>query len=308
MGEARRRQQAENDQKNSLEVRQAPTWPLANFQVQKQLEREFTRLGIDYSQPGFHDSFSFLAAEAKDPTFIDRYAQYVEARYYTDSELTEAKRKIEIASDVVSKAVQSDGRHGLCVVASGVLSRILDELGVWNFCAKSTLTITFPTNVSSNPQYFYALDQGNFTAPHAVVVAPPFLLVDTTVSAQAYANSTMSQALPSLIMQQQFTSFEWNEEDIAAPHVRIALKAKGKTVHSHLQSDNPHMLKMMNAFPARLAEYAGGSLGYVITGVGGYSEKINELTHHTNINGKSASNLLKEQVQPRLSTGRSLPA
>lgn len=301
MGEARRRQQMGNIQKNPLGEIKKSTWPLANLQVQKQLEHEFSRLGIDYSQPGFHDSPPFLAAEMRDPTFIDRYAQYVEARYYTESEITEAKRKIEIASDVVSKAVKLDGRYGLCVVASGVLSRILDELGVWNFCAKSTLTVTFPASVSSNPQYFYALDHGDFTAPHAIVVAPPFLVVDTTVSAQAYVNPAISQVLPSLIMQQQFTSFEWSEKDIAAPHVQGALNAMGRSIRSHLQRDNPHMLKIMTSLPARQVDYAGGSLGYVITGVGGYSEKIDKLTHHTNINGKSASELLKEEVRLRLS-------
>ncbi|SPA03030.1 hypothetical protein CBM2626_B60027 [Cupriavidus taiwanensis] len=56
--------------------------------------------------------------------------------------------------------VARDGQHGLCVVASGVLSRILDELGVWNYTAKSNLAIHFPLSVSVTPRYFYSIDQG----------------------------------------------------------------------------------------------------------------------------------------------------
>lgn len=300
MGEARRRKQAESSRGDSLEVEQKSTWSLANLQVKNKLEREFEQLGIDYLKPGFHDSRPFLAAEARAPTFIDRYAQYVESRYYSVSELAEAKRKIEVAASVVSQAVQADGRNGLCVVASGVLSRILDELEVWNFCAKSTLTVTFPPTVSAARQYFYALDYGNFTAPHAIVVAPPFLVVDTTVNRQAYSSPSMGRVLPSLILQQHFTSFEWGDDDIAAPEVRIGINAAGRSVRSHLQIVNPHMLKMMTTFPARGVDYAGASLGYVITGVGGYSEKLAELTHHTHLDGRSATSLLREQVQPLL--------
>ncbi|WP_202730460.1 hypothetical protein [Achromobacter xylosoxidans] len=300
MGEARRRKLAEASQIEDLDATQSSAWPLANASVQTQLEKKFSRLGIDFSKPGFHDSQPFLLAEARDPVFIESYARYVEARSYTDQDLADAQRKVAIAADVVTQAVQADGRHGLCVVASGVLSRILDELGVWNFCAKATLTVTFPPTVSEERRYFYALDHGEFTAPHAIVVAPPFVAVDTTVRAQTYDSSAMGEALPALVMQQQFTPFKWSDEDIAAPHARMLLKAAGSSVQRYLEKQNSQMLRMMKAFPARRADYPGGSLDYVIIGVGGYAEKLADLAELTHIAGTSASRLFSEQVLPRL--------
>lgn len=122
MGEARRRKLAEAKQAEQRvaehELVPPSAWPLANAQVQCELEKEFSSLGIDYSKPGFHDSQAFLAAEARKPEFLATYARYVEARQYSEQELVEAQRKIDAAAEAVSQAVHADGRHGLCVVAS----------------------------------------------------------------------------------------------------------------------------------------------------------------------------------------------
>lgn len=303
MGKAKRRKLAHAKQAEGAAEQShllPSLWSLADAQVRAELEREFSGLGIDYSKPGFHDSKAFLAAEARKPAFIDRYARYVEARQYTDQELVEAQRKIDAAADAVSSAVHADGRHGLCVVASSVLSRMLDEMGVWNYCGRATLTVSFPPGVSDGPRYFWAIDQGQFIAPHAIVVAPPYVVVDATASAQPYDQPAMSKALPPLVLQRQFEPYKWKDEDIAAPEIRIALRASGATVRRYLEARNPQMLRMMQLLPGRRAPYPGGELRYVITGVGGYTEKLADLSENAYINGKSPSSLLGDQVLPRL--------
>lgn len=301
MGEAKLRKLAQAKQLEHGAAELPPShWPLANAQVQAELEQKFSRLGINHSKPGFHDSKAFFAAESRNPSFIDMYARYVEARHYTEQDLVEAKRKIDAAAEAVSKAVQADGRPGLCVVASGVLSRMLDELGVWNYCGKSTLTVSFSPDVSDCPMYFWAIDYGQFTAPHAIVVAPPYLVIDATASAQPYDRPAMAKALPPLVLQRQFEPYMWRDDDIAAPDVRIKLRASGKTVQRYLEERNPQMLRMMELLPGRRASYAGGELRYVITGVGGYAEKLADLHENAYINGRSPSDLFDEQVLSRL--------
>lgn len=175
MGEARRRKLAQGNTEASTgqALNESPAgWPLTNPKEQARLEGQFQKLGIDFSKPGFHDSAAFLAVERVRPEFLDDYARYVEVRAYSEAELQTALRKIEVAAGVVSAAVKADGRHGLCVTASGILSRMLDELGVWNFCVKGTMTVTFPPAVAGGKQFFHALDAGNFEAAHAFVVAP----------------------------------------------------------------------------------------------------------------------------------------
>ncbi len=103
----------------------------------------------------------------------------VEARKSTAAELGEAEHKIKFAAQAIADQVARDPRRGLCVVASGALSRVLGELGVWNYNAKSNLVIHFPQKVSPEPRYFYNVDRGQFVAPpRAIVVAPPFTVID----------------------------------------------------------------------------------------------------------------------------------
>ncbi len=301
MGEARRRKMGQGlYEVKTAQSTTASKWALASAMEQERLEALFRTLGIDFSKSGFQDSTAFLAVERRRPEILDDYARYVEVRSYTDAELLEAQRKIEVAAEVVSAAVTADGRHGLCLTASGVLSRILDELGVWNFCAKATMTVTFPPDVSREKQFFFAIDTGKFEAPHAVVVAPPFLVVDTTASAQSYQDPAMGRALPPLIAQRRFIPYRWKDEDIAAPLVRMS-QGSGFSVRKYLQVRNPQMLKRMEEFSGRVAEFPGGSVAYVVTGVGGYSEKLADLDPmNTMLAGKTPQILFRDEVLPRL--------
>lgn len=303
MGEARRRKLAHGNTVASTDqaMNESPAgWPLTNPKEQARLEGQFQKLGIDFSKPGFHDSAAFLAVERVRPEILDDYARYVEVRTYSEAELQTAQRKIEVAAGVVSAAVKADGRHGLCVTASGVLSRMLDELGVWNFCVKGTMTVTFPPAVSGIKQCFYALDAGTFEAPHAFVVAPPFLVIDASVSAQSYPSDPMRACLPPLIMQRDFIPYRWKDDDIASPLVRMTRLA-GTSVKRYLQTNNPLMLKRMDEFPARLAVYPGGNCAYVVTAIGGYAEKLADLTSvHTLLVGKQPIELFETQVLPQL--------
>ncbi len=305
MGEARRRKLAQGNTNGSTSqalIERPAGWPLSNPTEQARLEAQFADRGIDFSRPVFQDSAAFLAVEQRRPEILDDYARYVEVRAYSEAELQAAQRKIEAAAEVVSAAVQEDGRHGLCVTASGVLSRMLDELGVWNFCVKGTMTVTFPPAVSGGKQFFYALDAGHFEAPHAFVVAPPFLVVDASASAQSYPRASMRVSLPPLIMQRDLIPYRWKDEDIASPLVRVSQLA-GTSVRKYLQTRNPLMLKRMDEFPARIAVYPGGNCAYVVTGVGGYVEKLADLTSvHTMLAGKTPRTLFEDEVLPRLAS------
>ncbi|MCH7890275.1 MAG: hypothetical protein IH921_02110, partial [Gemmatimonadetes bacterium] len=80
-------------------------------------------------------------AEQENPRLLDRYALYIETNSYDQAYLVEARHKIDVAAEAMRRAVEADGRLGRCVDASGMLGRMLDRLGVWNWVAKSTLTL-----------------------------------------------------------------------------------------------------------------------------------------------------------------------
>ncbi|AEI83123.1 hypothetical protein CNE_BB2p03280 (plasmid) [Cupriavidus necator N-1] len=301
MGEAKRRKLlAVSDQVTSKPA-SVGLWPLSNASTQQGLDAWFVQRGIDPSRPRLHDTPEFLRAEAQDPKALNMVARLVETRSYTADELQQAERKILVAAEAVADRVARDGRHGLCVVASGVLSRILDELGVWNYTAKSNLAIHFPLSVSVTPRYFYSIDQRQFVAPHAIVVAPPFTVVDVTVRHQMYDKDAMAQYLPVMAATKEFRPYRVTPTELVSPESRAILRRQGMPVETYLARERSAMLELMKQLPSREVTLDGGRLGYGLVAVGGYQERLHEL-HGKNcsINGLMPMEIFEQDVLPKL--------
>lgn len=279
----------------------AALWPLSNQTSQMQLEEWFIHRDIDPSRPGLHDCAAFLCAERQDPKALTMVARLVEARTYSSDYLLAAEKKVLVAADAVCRRVARDRRPGLCVVASGILSRILDELGVWNYTAKSNLAIYFPRAVSREPRYFYSIDVGRFTAPHAIVVAPPFAVADVTVKYQAYDNIDMMQALPAMAMVKEFRPYRLSPAELISPEVREALSMQGMSIERFLERDRSDMLALMKHLPAREITFGESRLGYGLVAVGGYQEPLREMHgQNCSIDGMTPIEIYEHDVLPRL--------
>ena len=228
-------------------------------------------------------------------------ARLVEARSYTAEELSEAERKIDVAAHAIADRVARDGRPGLCVVASGVLSRMLDELGVWNYTAKSNVAIHFPRAVSPEPRYFYSLDHGQFVAPHAIVVAPPFTVVDVTAKHQRYDEEAMARWVPARVMTKDWRPYKVTSNELISPSARMELRAHGVTVDRYLAEEQSHMLEFMKLLPPREVAIDGGRLGYALVGASGYQERLRDL-HGSNcsIDGLTPLEIFEKDVLPKL--------
>ena len=281
-----------------LHSRPMSPWPLSAPATQKKLERGFRNHSIDCVKPGFCDSESFLSAERLDPRFLETYAQFVEARAYDNAYLTEARRKIDLVAEVVRSAVAKDGRLGACVDASGMVGRMLDRLGVWNYVAKTTLTLSFGAT-GLGPEYFWVLDEGDFVASHAIVVAPPYGVIDITVKLQPYAPEKQV-LLPELVLADHFERTSWTEGDLANPDIRTAVHRAGfRRFADYLTLYHPQMLEVMDTLPARLVRDEDLSLKYVIVAVGGFVEPLEKVLGYQP-GGKTALQLFDDEVVPRL--------
>ncbi len=295
MGKASRRKQ-----RTPSAAAEGP-WPLTNASTQRQIEAWFAQRGIDPSRPGLHDTPQFLAAEAQDPKALNLVARLVEARSYSLDELAQAEQKILIAAQAVANRVAGDGRHGLCVVASGILSRMLDVLGIWNYTAKTNLTIHFPRAVSAEPRHFYSIDEGNFVAPHAIVVTPPFSVVDVTVKHQFYDAAPMALWLPSMVAAKGFRPYRLTLAELVSPSAQAEMAMNGDTIEQYLSRDRGNMLDFMKQIPAREVSLDGGRLGYGLVAAGGYQEQLADLnSEHCSIDGLTPLEIFEQDVLPQL--------
>lgn len=302
MGEAKRRKSAAVNLFETAEGPAVPAvWPLSSPAFQTELEGWFSARKIDCSAPGFHDSPEFLKEERKSADILNRMARLVEARTYTPEYLEEAGRKIRIAAEAVASQVKRDSRLGLCVAASGVLSRMLDHLGIWNYTAKSNLAIHFPSAVSRTPRFFYSLDQGHFTAAHAIVVAPPFTVIDITLGRQPYDTPAIRKWVPETILSSEFERYEATVEDLISPELRLFMQSRGQSGSEFLATQKPTMIELMRQLPGRKVSRNSGHLDYGIVAVGGYTERLEEMPlQGCGINGLTPLEIFTRFVFPKL--------
>jgi len=277
------------------------TWPLSNPGRLTKLERTFAQLGIDVTEPGFHDSPAFLSAERENPNILQDMAAFVESKAYSEDYLAAAREKISISAKILAEQIALDGRLGACVDASATLSRILDALGVWNYVSKATLTMTFPKESRIGKRFFWAFDDLQTAAPHAVVVAPPFGIIDITVKHQPYKGNEAAY-LPDLVLADHFDSVPWHAEDLANSEFIRELQRRKIPFPNYIKRYAPSMARAMDILgsPGRLVRTESTQLKYVMTGMGGYTETLEHIAYTPN--GIQPHRILKEMIIPRLPT------
>lgn len=174
---------------------------MPNDKRYKRIVSKLKSLGVPIDTPGFYDHEAFLAQEALDPAFFENYIWFVEDREYSAPYLAHARDTISSASRFIYSELLSDGRRGACIDASLILGRMLDRLGIWNYAVKGALAIVPPQHFADSPTIFGAIDLGltSACAGHVWLVAPPYRIIDVTVSLQAYRQREL-EYLPTLVL------------------------------------------------------------------------------------------------------------
>jgi hypothetical protein len=273
-------------------------WVLSNEQTQRDLERSFERDGVSFSDAGFYDSPEFLVQERRNARYLELYARYVEARTYDEAYLADAEGKVSVVADAVRAAVETDGRLGACVDASGMIGRMLDRGGVCNYGANATLTIDFPEATGLSPRYFWAFDHGQFAAPHAVVIAPPYYVVDATVKYQPY-DARRDALVPSIVLADTFQRAQWSPEDLANHDLLEELERHRLRFEDFLSRQNPGMAAVVEQLPTRVVMHGQTQLKYAVVAVGGTVEPLEGITGYQP-SGRTALTIFEEDVLPRL--------
>ena len=219
-----------------------------------ELEKEFHAKGIPTDKPDFYDHPNFIKEEQKDPSYLIKFAKFIAEKPYSDEYLEKAEIIISDVAKILSNQLLKNGRQGACVDISGILARILERKGIWCACIKGSCTIEFPKKSKEETTYYWSADQGEFTAGHAWVFAPPFSIVDITLKQQPYTGAKKSY-IPEIIMVKDAAKATSTIEDIVSPEVRMIMKAQGVPKHLMLQYGASEMKLIQETFPAQLIEF-----------------------------------------------------
>lgn len=191
------------------------------------MPERLARLKLDMSRPGFYDEPAFLAAERTDPTLLEAYAAFVEARPLPEGYVQYARARVEQTASFLLKELRADGRKGACIDMSAAISRFLERQGVWNYIVTGAVTISFPASTGRAPKHFWPIGNGPCTpgasAAHMWVNAPPFRIVDLTLAMQPYGNGE-ERWLPDAILAEDPRPGEVELADLLDPEGRTELR------------------------------------------------------------------------------------
>lgn len=240
------------------------------------LENNFKQLNIDYKSPGFYDSKEFLFQEQRDHSFLEKYAEYVNAQTYSSTYSKRASLEIPFIAQLLHQELIKDGRLGACVDVSMVLSRILEREGFWNYTTKGSLTITFPKNSGLEKKHFWTVDNGKHSAGHSWVVAPPFTVIDLTLKQQPYKQNEQ-KLISDYICSEQKTETSIDEIDVISPSILLDAEIQGFT-GKKLKFVGKNFLNISERFPALQIEKENNLYKYVTVAISASEDPLETIT------------------------------
>ena len=264
-----------------------------------QIEREFQALGVDTTLPGFYDHPAFLEAERVDPAYLQNYAKFVHRRPLDEQYVKRVERVAPVVASGFKQALVENGRLGACVDISILVSRALEQEGVWNYLLKGSLTIRFPRDSGIEPKYFWSVDSGDFAAAHAWVVAPPFFVIDISIQLQPYQGNEANY-LPPIVVERAEELIQASREDIASPEIRHKLTERGIPTTNHLRESAPHFGPFNANFPARRIMVGETSLKYIPFEPTAPDAPFED-TVSMRFDGKTGFEVYRDRIRPKLS-------
>ncbi len=259
----------------------------------------FRKLGIPPDKPGFCDHPKFAQIEKEDPSFLNAYAKYVHALPLDSRYLEKARKEIPVITKALHAELVRSGRKGACVDASAILFRILERESFWCYLVKGSLTLEFSRESGIKRQYFWTIDEGNFVAAHAWVVAPPFKVIDFTIRLQQNADDE-NRYLPEIVLAEETVNASGTVDDVFAPETVQAFIRRGIKKKDFFRVLLPHLVPFMREFSAQQFLQLGTQFKYIPTAIGAPDCALEAMIGMSGYCGKGGVELYQHVVRPAL--------
>ncbi|SEP61494.1 hypothetical protein SAMN05216232_0356 [Virgibacillus subterraneus] len=270
---------------------------MASLRKLKEIERDFSKKHIDISKVGFYDSVAFMREEHSNPSYLNNYAKYIHLKKYDSTYLSMVREKVPFIANLLFKELKKDGRLGACVDMSAILSRILEEEGIWNHMVFGSLSIDYPPESQLKGGHFWCVDYTKgATAAHAWLVVPPYQIVDLTIKLQPYSEG-QNQYLPDILLSEDVKPYTPVAKDLINPKIIYDLQREGiKDVINHTL---PQFKAFNSIFPAVSTVYSYSSLHYIPTSVSAPDAPFEQAVN-LKLNGRYGYNIYVDIIKPAL--------
>lgn len=257
-----------------------------------ELKERFVSLGIDFGRPGFYDTPEFMAQEKADQRFLETYAEWVLLRPRSADEDLRIRDLMPRLANIVNERLRRHNWIGGCVAVTGMVSRMLDRMGIWNVTFKGSTTIT---NVeTAETRHFAIVDKSQgagYEAGHMWLAVPPFDVVDVTLRFQHWGQDTFQDAIQPMLLAERTDVVQARPEDLVASEVR-RYRDPG-----FLNEALPDQRRFGRIFPARRFRAGDCEFRMIPSGISMTDVPLEEV----NIDGRQgvpAIEIWKEDVAP----------
>jgi hypothetical protein len=266
-----------------------------------ELSTLFDGMGVPTDQPGFYDHPELQKLERDGVDVLGAYGRFVNTRKYADEYIARVTPQIEAGAKKLSELLFSDGRLGACIDCSMSFSRMLDQLGIWNYTAKGALTLRFPRKSGMGVFNFWPIDVGNGHPGeygHKWVFAPPFSVIDLTLKLQDYYRP-FGKLLPPFVITQSAGEARAEVSDVLSPAAIDYSDRRGIPRANAYDAFDGGLQKRIDAFPAYSITVNGVDMKYVTCAVGASDCPLSEITSLT-LSGRIAPVLFEEEIRPAM--------
>lgn len=264
----------------------------------QELQQRFSRLGVDSSKPGFYDDPKFVAEERRDRRMLESYAEWVLHRERSEQYDAHVRDVLGKLAPLIIARLDLHEWYGSCIAVTGMLTRMLDRLGVWNTVARGSAAVRAQDGRS---RHFAIVDEnegaGRETG-HYWVIAPPFKIVDLTLYHQRWRKGDEAfQALaPKIVVSETAEMIKPRADDVIAP----ALLETGtdREMHNAL----PDQRRFGGIIPAWAISIHGTQLRYVASGITAPDEPLEGINAAGSV-GVPAIQIWNEDIAPAFGIG-----
>jgi hypothetical protein len=259
---------------------------------------DFKNIGIDTSAPGFYNDPIFLEIEKKTPSILNEYNKFVMGRKYSDEYLIYARKKIDIIVNTLFEELSKSDRVGACIDISQVLMLILEKEGVWCCMFDGSMTIEYSKELNIDNTYFHTVDYGDYSAAHAWIAAPPYKIIDLSISLQNYESSEKHH-LPKYVISDYVTDASIQAIDIVNPIVSLISKKSLDELLNDFYIKNTYVLEFINIFPPVYVQSNKVKMKYIALRSGASDGKL-ELAKCLDFSGKTPFEIYNKKIKPKL--------
>lgn len=262
-----------------------------------QIERFFRKRKISTDQIAFYNQPEFIAAERSDPSFLELYAAYVRLRNRDAAYDAHVRLIVPRAVSALAAEIKRDGQKGVCIDASMMLMKMLELHGVWSYGSNGALTIHSPKLTS--PTHFWPMDVEQ-VAGHVWLVAPPFEIIDVSLTCQAYFRGE-ENFLPDYLVAE--TGRHITPEAIDYCSSEVLARARRhygplpKDIHFRL---DPDLKRRVEFFPSYEIVSGDAKLHYCVAGISASDAPDLQAITSRRWNGLLASELYERSIKPAL--------